>query len=317
MHPYSSDPFRDNQRAASQSRSHLVGNGGQTVPSQFGAVPTLANTGLDTAIRARVSMQTRQQQNQQQQTVRQQERERKAAPTHISAGDAIIKPGDISRLPLKSASFDYLIRDNGEIHVRRTQNKFERFYLESSAKMYPDKKQIVRQYKLVGTFTKNEHGYIALPDVFETNDFAFRYTGSPNENYISGKALAALLGALKRAGVCDVSFNHWSNSDGSSPSPSRSHKLGTVGDIRPLRIDQSGQPVLTTDKQFDAARNAKLIEALQTFGWSSVLSEKNAANGYITPGTTHYNGYRDKKGWHPVRHNNHYHIQRFNPRIIN
>ncbi len=286
------------------------------MPSQYGAKPTLVNTGLSTALRASESIQARQEQSHARQAARQHEREFKAAPTQVSPADKTIAVEEVNQLP-KNKGVDYLIRDNGTIHIRSTQNKFDRFYLESSAINRTDIKQIIRQYKLVGSFSKNEHGYIALPTLFETNTFAFRYTGSPNENYIAGQALAALLGALKRAGIHDVSFNHWSNADGSSPAPSRSHKSGTVGDIRPLRLDQSGKAVLTTDNQFDAARNARLIEAFRKFGWTSILSEKNPATNYLTPGTTNYSGYSDaRKVWHAVRHNNHYHIQHFKPHLI-
>ncbi len=316
MKPYSSDPFRDNQRAASQSLSHLVRDGGQRTPSQFAAQPTPSNTGLNTIMKASMSMAKRQQESRERQVSRQQDRMRKATPTQISHLDTLIKPDEVNRSPTKKSGSDYLIRDNGEIHVRRTQNKFDRFYLEHSVRNDVSKKLAIRQYKLVATFVENEFGYIPLPDIFEANTFAFRYTGSANENYIAANALAALLGALNRAGFCDVSFNHWSNADGSTPKPSRSHKLGTVGDIRPLRIDRSGKPVLTSDKQFDTERNSRLIGAFRLYGWNSVLSERNANTKYITPGTTHYNGYRDKNGkWHPVRHNNHYHIQRFKPHL--
>jgi hypothetical protein len=139
-----------------------------------------------------------------------------------------------------------------------------------------------------------------------------------NGNYVSGPAFAALIGALKDAQISDVSLNHWSNADGSSPKPSRSHKNGEVGDFRPLRLDKSGKPVLTTDSQFDISRNESLINSLTKFGWTSFLSEKNPSTGYITPGTTHYSGYTDKKTgkWIPVRHNNHFHVQKFKPNLI-
>lgn len=271
-------------------------------------------------MRAKAIGQAQQEQGRARQALQQQERMRKATPTYVSPADTAIKPDEVVRLPFRQSSFDYLIRNNGEIHIRRTPNKFDRFYLESSARNDASKKIVVRQYKLVGTFVKNEHGYIALPDIFETNTFAFRYTGSsPNENYISGKALAALIGALNRARICDVSLNHWSNADGSSPAPSRSHKLGNVGDIRPLRIDYTNRQVLITDRQFDAARSARLVEAFKKFGWSSILSERNPETGYITPGTTHYykRFFNKSTGqWEEVTHKNHFHIQRFTPHLV-
>lgn len=210
---------------------------------------------------------------------------------------------------------DYLIRANGEIVVKKTNDNFDRFYMESSQRK--ENNMTIRTYDYVTQLDKNESGLLALPESLQGNGFGFNYTGSKNENYISGPAFAALLGALNEAQATDVSLNHWSNADGSSPSPSRSHKNGEVGDIRPLRLDGSGQKVLTTDAQFDVQRNANLISGLRKFGWISILSEKNPTTGYITPGTTHYSGYTDKTGkWIPVRHNNHFHIQKFKPNLI-
>ncbi len=210
---------------------------------------------------------------------------------------------------------DYLIRKDGDITVKKTDDSSDRFYTESSSRT--DDGIVIRTYKLEATLEKNEDGLVALPETFNGNGYGFQYTGSENENYVSGPAFAGLLGALKETQFSDVSLNHWSNSDGSSPSPSRSHKDGEVGDIRPLRKDKSGEPVLTTDKQFDAERNTTMIGALKKFGWTSVLSEKNPSTGKITPGTTHYSGYTDKNGnWNPVRHNNHFHIQKFHPNLI-
>jgi hypothetical protein len=84
-----------------------------------------------------------------------------------------------------------------------------------------------------------------------------------------------------------------------------------------LRKDESGSPVFIADKQFDAERNGTLMKSMKKFGWSSILSERNPSTGQITPGTTHYSGYTDKNGnWESVRHNNHYHAQRFHPILI-
>ncbi|MFZ2782798.1 MAG: RHS repeat-associated core domain-containing protein, partial [Sediminibacterium sp.] len=226
-----------------------------------------------------------------------------------------VQNNPITRIDPDGAFDDYFIRDNGEISVKKTDDAFDRFYTQKSERTEGD--MVIRAYKFEAKLDKNEDGLIALPNSFQGDGFGFNYTGSKGENYISGAAFAGLIGALKEAQVSDVSLNHWSNADGSSPSPSRSHKNGEVGDIRPLRKDESGSPVLITDKQFDAERNGTLMKSMKKFGWTSILSEKNPSTGQITPGTTHYSGYTDKNGnWKSVRHNNHYHAQRFHPKLI-
>ncbi|WP_026750541.1 RHS repeat-associated core domain-containing protein [Sediminibacterium sp. C3] len=226
-----------------------------------------------------------------------------------------VQNNPITRIDPDGAFDDYYIRDNGEISVKKTDDSFDKFYTQKSERTEGD--MVIRTYKFEAKLDKNEDGLIALPNSFQGDGFGFNYTGSKGENYISGSAFAGLIGALKEAQVSDVSLNHWSNADGSSPSPSRSHKNGEVGDIRPLRKDESGSPVLITDKQFDAERNGTLMKSMKKFGWTSILSEKNPSTGQITPGTTHYSGYTDKNGnWKSVRHNNHYHAQRFHPKLI-
>ncbi len=212
---------------------------------------------------------------------------------------------------------DYFIRKNGEVVVRKTDYDFDRFYIEKSLQTLKNG-DVVRTYEFVAQLERNSAGYLPLPDKLETSSFAFSYVGNTNERYIAPEAFAALIGAMAQTGYCDINFNHWSNADGSTPPPSRSHKDGIVGDVRPLRLDRSGQPILTTDAQFDSARNTAFIASLNTFGWKGALSERNPATGWITPLTTHYSGYRDKKTgkWIDVRHNNHYHIQNFKPQII-
>jgi RHS repeat-associated protein len=202
---------------------------------------------------------------------------------------------------------NFLIKKDGSMEQQKTQDNFDVFYLENDNGSADE----------IARMDKNENGLIALPSSFksENGKIGFKYTGSVNENYIAPSAFAGLLGALNQAGVNDLSLNHWSNADGSTPSPSRSHKEGKVGDLRPLRTDKTGAGVLVTDPEFDKARNASLIGGMKSYGWSSILSERDKS-GYITPGTTHYSGYPDKTGkWVSVRHNNHFHVQSFKPAL--
>ena len=190
---------------------------------------------------------------------------------------------------------DYLLKKDGKVEKKVTDDKFDRYYLESD-----------NENKLIGQFNKNTLGLIALPNNFNSQGIKFKYVGSKNENYISGDALASLFAALRSTGIQDLSLRHWSYADGSSPSPSISHKKGNVGDLVPLRKDRSGNAVTVNDEQFDQKRNALLVGALADYGWDLIYSERDK-NGYITPGTEHY----DKTS----RHNNHFHIFHYNPKF--
>jgi hypothetical protein len=193
----------------------------------------------------------------------------------------------------------YRINDNGKIQRTKTKDKFDEFYL------YRDSDgDGFKSWERVAKFNKNDAGMIAMPKEFRSGSWGFKYTGSKNENYISGEAMAGVLGSLSNSNLM-VSFNHWSNSDGSSPSPSMSHKNGTVGDLRPIRKDRSGDACLVSSSEFDKDANTKFVEEAKKFGWKSILSERH--KGWITPGTTHYRK--------TARHNNHYHLQRFKPML--
>lgn len=73
--------------------------------------------------------------------------------------------------------------------------------------------------------------------------------GNEYRAYIRGDAMGSLLGALASTSTSDLTVNGFSLSDGSSPSPSTSHKDGKNGDLRYLRTDESGGPVLLGQKQ--------------------------------------------------------------------
>jgi RHS repeat-associated protein len=153
---------------------------------------------------------------------------------------------------------------------------------------------LVKQYM----FDKNENGLINMED----NEYGINTHGGSGI-YMSPKAAGSMLGVIETLGYNDLSLGNFSKSDGSSPPPSVSHKNGNVGDLRPLRTDQSGNPVTVFDNQFDLSRNTELVKTLNKFGWSDILSERNK-KGNLVPGTRHYS---------KSRHHNHFHIQGFNP----
>lgn len=192
----------------------------------------------------------------------------------------------------------YRIGEDGKMKKTKTKDQFDEFYLLRNSEGNGAK-----IWERVAKFDKNNKDLIAIEPSFRSGNWGWNYTGSKKENYISGDAMAAMIGTLSNSNLT-VSFNHWSNADGTSPSPSKSHKNGTVGDVRPIRKDRSGAKVLVSDFQFDLEASTSFIKNAELFGWTSVLSERY--NGWITPGTTNFT---------TPRHNNHYHLQRFKPLI--
>jgi len=108
----------------------------------------------------------------------------------------------------------------------------------------------------------------------------------------------------------DLTIIGFSNSDGSSPKPSTSHKNGLNGDFRYFSTDKSGDAVLLRDANLDIDRQNTFNEALNRFGWKSMLSENftpaNSTTQTQLEYTTHYN---------KSRHHNHIHVQGYSPNL--
>lgn len=197
---------------------------------------------------------------------------------------------------------DYFIRADGTIDVIRTEDETDTFY-------YVDNE---RQITEIGTFEKNENGLINLPGSYSINEngvsFAFSVkAGERNKSFINPEAFAAVIGAFAETGYTDFTITQFSNSDGSSPSPSISHVNGVNGDFRYLRSDRSGNAVTVFDNQFDVTRNANFTNALAKFGYTDLKSyhiPTPLRNAVTLPNTSHLRG-----------HHNHLHLQGFRPKI--
>lgn len=144
---------------------------------------------------------------------------------------------------------DYTAKQDGTIERVETDDDFDRFYVEN------DKAIGGKAY--VGMFNKNSSGLIQLPaeynfayaeaDLTTIRTFGWQSHTPDSKRYISGPAVSALFGALHETGIKDLSIGQFSKSDGSSPDPSKSHKLGVNRDLRPLRTDMSSNPVTVND----------------------------------------------------------------------
>ena len=216
---------------------------------------------------------------------------------------------------------NYFIKADGSIEVEKTNDSFDQFYFEDAK----------GNTSFIGKFDKNSSGLIELPSLFGYEDYDFGISfsfnlkveskyGKVNRSFISGKALASLFGALADSEINHLTIIGFSLSNGKSPRPSRSHKNGNVGDLRPLSSKDydfyQGDPVLVNTKSFHKERNKRLIAGLRKYGWKDILSEMDN-NGYITPKTRHYDGFYRKSDCHWInsRHHHHFHLQGYRPNI--
>jgi hypothetical protein len=217
--------------------------------------------------------------------------------------------------PTGGKVYDYWIHSDGSIEYKFTGNTDNYYYVnEAGTEHY------------LGTFTQNSSGLIQLPSNWglSTEDFTFGFSvkaGNESRSFIRPDAFASLMGALIETNTADLTIVGFSKQNGSSPWPSSSHVDGKNGDLRYLRTDKTGGPILVNQVRFDQVRNARLTSALNKYGWKSMLSERTSVNhftpSYLLPYTTHFTGYFSKKTgqWINSRHNDHLYLQGYQPKI--
>ena len=194
--------------------------------------------------------------------------------------------------------------ENGTIERVHTEGGTHSYYLTNGA-----------ETSYVGSFQQNENGLVGLSGNIAFNNTSGKtcsFTikeGNESRSFISPNALASLIGAVGSLGYTDVSVVGFSLSDGSSPSPSISHRNGNVGDLRYLRTDGVSAPVLVKGNNFDIQRNEALTSALHKFGWKDMISER--VGGYLLQNTSA----ASERGIR-TNHTNHLHIQGYRPSIL-
>lgn len=201
-------------------------------------------------------------------------------------------------------------QETGEMEQIKTKNRNHSYYLVGAD----------GNRTFVGKFNYNKDGLIQLPSDFSAKDgqgnaFGFEVkSGNEYRAYIRGDALGSLFGALASTGTTDLTVNGFSLSDGSSPSPSVSHKEGKNGDLRYLRTDESGGPVLLGQQNLDVNRQNEFNAALKKFGWNDLVSKRfkpyGSSQGMLLDNATSGKERGIKSG-----HFDHLHLQVYNPKI--
>lgn len=213
--------------------------------------------------------------------------------------------------PTGMALNDYKIYENGEIVMWETDDTSDSFtYVDEDG-----------NETCIGTYDKNDSGLIQLGDIDDSDGSGAKIStkeGNDNRLYISGNALASILGASADSGE-EIFVNSVSESDGASPSPSTSHKDGKNMDIRYAgnngardAIDYEGSKA-DFDK-IDQTASSSMNTALNKFGYKDIRSStlnvtstvdgKEVTTSYSVSGTTHLKNHYD-----------HQHLQGYNPSI--
>lgn len=221
----------------------------------------------------------------------------------------IYHDGHIERINYPAIEFAQFIYhdENGDIHdLGKSEyilaNKYENYKEDDpkTGKSISKYRQITGHIYLIDQRKHNryENGTIG---------YQWKVVSDEERYYLSGLALAAVLGAM-----CNISRNNFIGSgfsliDGSSGKESISHINGINGDFRYLGINDSHmvQHTNTSDDHFDWAGNVEFVNALYKFGYTDFLSQPVIVkNNELLPHSRACNG-----------HNNHLHLQGFKPNV--
>jgi RHS repeat-associated protein len=211
---------------------------------------------------------------------------------------------------------DYEVNSNGDIIRYQTDDKSNSYvYIDGDGNRHT-----------IGTYNKNDDGLIQLPDVsYDSDGVAVNITGkegNENKQYVSGNAMASLIGASADSGE-EIFVVAASESDGTSPSPSTSHVDGKNMDIRYAGNDGARDAIdyegsLTEFNKIDQTASANMNAGLKKFGWKDIRSstltvtntstvegkQVSTSTNYSVSGTTHL-----------ADHYDHQHLQGYNPRV--
>jgi RHS repeat-associated protein len=183
---------------------------------------------------------------------------------------------------------------------------------------------------VVGTYDKNDNGLVQLGNIDDSDGSGAKISvksGNESELYISGNALASVIGASANSGE-EIYVTRASNSDGTSPGTSTTHLNGNNLDIRYAQNNGSRAALnyalapegggLSSFNTIDQTASANMNAGLDKFGWGSIRSstltitntttvdgkEVTTSANYSVSGTTHLNN-----------HFNHEHLEGYNPNI--
>ncbi len=183
----------------------------------------------------------------------------------------------------------------------------------------------------IGTYDKNDSGLIKLEDInYSMGDTEVKVSTKPGNgyrSYVSGSAMASLIGASADSGE-EIYVVSASKSDGSSPPPSVSHKNGKNLDIRYAGKDGSRDAInyknsKTNFDKIDQSASSTMNASLKKFGWKDIKSSKltvtntttiTGADGKEVTNTTS-NTYSVSGTKHLKNHYDHEHLQGYKPNV--
>ena len=206
---------------------------------------------------------------------------------------------------------DITAKQDGSIKVIKTDDKFDRFFVENKD---GSTTQVAQLDKI-----KAFDGITDLVRFPESGTGFTRYgdEDAGGDRYVQPKVAAAIFGAVnafrEEHHDATVQLGNMSSSTGSKPGGSSIHKGGSMShvlgrnvDARYIRADRALDGVTVFDAQYDRVASQTLVNSFNHFGFESALSH-TAKDGFLLNKTTDL----DVKLYGKPIHHNHIHFQGF------
>lgn len=170
---------------------------------------------------------------------------------------------------------DYTAKLDGTIEKKKTNDKFDRFFVEKSAGQVEQVAQIDKVTATDGVTT-----LVKFPDK-GTGFCRYGDVDKGGDHYVQPIVAAALFGAIYAIHSQDptitIQFGDMSGEKGNKPGTAHtggtaSHVNGRNVDLRYVRTDRERLGVTVDDPTFDWIANQTVVDAFKLFGFSDIKS---------------------------------------------
>ena len=213
-------------------------------------------------------------------------------------------------------SDDITAKKDGTIEIVKTDDNFDRFFVENNDQSTTQVAQLDKVTAADGKTT-----LVRFPE--SGNGFT-RYGDEEagGDRYVQPTVAASLFGAINEFSNnnlgATIQLGNMSAANGGKPGVgvhkggSMSHVNGRNVDVRLIRNDRALSGVTVFDSQFDRGANQSMVNSFNKFGFKSILSYPTK-DGFLMNNTKNI----DDRLYNNPKHHNHLHLQGYSPKLIN
>ena len=211
---------------------------------------------------------------------------------------------------------DHYINNDGSIQTVKTDDNFDRFFVENND---GSTTQVAQLDKVTAA-----DGKTTLVKFPESGNGFTRYGDEEagGDRYVQPTVAASLFGAINEFSQnnsgATIQLGNMSAADGGKPGVgvhkggSTSHVNGRNVDARLIRTDRARSAVTVFSSKFDRSASQSMVNSFNKFGFKSILSYPTK-DGFLMNNTKNI----DDRLYNNPKHHNHLHLQGYSPKLIN